>query len=79
MKNTSTSKATKKNRTPIKSNKTAKNLTISKMKLSDFIIKSFNAVELTPEEIAELQPERPVINYSTFTLNPDEENCEYDF
>ena len=79
MKNISTSKTTRKNRTPIKSNKTAKNLTISKMNLSDFIIKSFNAVELTPEEIASLEPERPIMNYSMFTLNPDEDNYEYAF
>lgn len=44
--------------------------------LFDFIINQLGGVELTPEEMEQLEPERPIISYKMFPLNPDE---EYEF
>ncbi len=52
-------------------------LEIKRVPLFDFIKNQLGGIELTPEQMKELEPERPVINYSMFPINPDEE-YEYD-
>ncbi|PIP76709.1 MAG: hypothetical protein COW85_12650 [Ignavibacteria bacterium CG22_combo_CG10-13_8_21_14_all_37_15] len=52
-------------------------LEIKRVPLFDFIKNQLGGIELTPEEMKELEPERPVINYSVFPINPDED-YEYD-
>lgn len=59
-----------------KSQRKVKNLTTSKMKLYDFIKNQLGGVELTPEQMQEFEPERPAVNYSMFTFNPD---AQYNF
>ncbi|MFA6978635.1 MAG: hypothetical protein WC209_04845 [Ignavibacteriaceae bacterium] len=55
-------------------------LEIERAPLFDFIKNQLGGIELTPEQMKELEPERPTINYSMFTFNPDEENeYEYNF
>ena len=55
-------------------------LEIKRVPLLDFIKSQLGGIELTPEEVAQIEPERPTINYSIFTFNPDEENeYEYNF
>jgi len=52
-------------------------LEIKRVPLFDFIKNQLGGIELTPEQMKELEPERPVINYSMFPINPDED-YEYD-
>ena len=52
-------------------------LEIKRVPLFDFIKNQLGGIELTPEQMKELEPERPVINYSVFPINPDED-YEYD-
>ncbi len=53
-------------------------LEIKRVPLFDFIKNQLGGIELTPEQMKELEPERPTINYSMFPINPDEE-YEYGF
>jgi len=48
-------------------------LEINRVPLFDFIKNQLGGIELTPEQMKELEPERPVINYSMFPINPDED------
>lgn len=69
----------KKSKQQTSNSKTLNNdtLEIKRVPLFDFIKNQLGGIELTPEEMKELEPERPVINYSMFPINPDED-YEYD-
>jgi len=61
--------------------KDLKNDNLNKTKTSslfDFIKNQLGGIELTPEQMQEFEPERPSVNYSMFTLNPDEQ-YQYNF
>ena len=70
----------KKSKQQTSNSKTLNNdtLEIKRVPLFDFIKNQLGGIELTPDEMKELEPERPVINYSVFPINPDED-YEYDF
>ena len=69
----------KKSKQQTSNSKTLNNdtLEIKRVPLFDFIKNQLGGIELTPEQMKELEPERPVINYSVFPINPDED-YEYD-
>ncbi|PIW98964.1 MAG: hypothetical protein COZ80_07885 [Ignavibacteria bacterium CG_4_8_14_3_um_filter_37_9] len=69
----------KKSKQQTSNSKTLNNdtLEIKRVPLFDFIKNQLGGIELTPEQMKELEPERPVINYSMFPINPDED-YEYD-